>query len=149
MKQFPVLIAMVVLYHNRHFLMQLRDDNEDIIYPGQWGLFGGHLESGEVPLLGAIREVKEEINYTLEKPTLFRCYEDSKASRYIFFAPLETSLSSLELNEGQDLGLVPYSSVSVGRHYSDKVREERTLGNIHRRILLDFTVFAEKNLSNF
>ena len=149
MKETPISVAMAVLYQERHFLMQLRDDIEGILYPGKWGLFGGHLEIGETPLTGLIREVKEEINYAIDKPSLFKCYADSKVSRYIFFAPLKVSLTALELHEGWDLDLVPLSSIRLGRHYSQKAGEKKALGGIHRRILLDFTVFAEKHLLDF
>lgn len=149
MNKTPTSVAMAVLYQDRHFLMQLRDDIEGILYPGKWGLFGGHLEPGETPEVGLIREVKEEINHTLQEATLFKCYADSNASRYIFFAPLKVDLTALELHEGWDLDLVPLSSIRLGRHYSQKAGEERDLGGIHRRILLDFTIFAEKNLSDF
>lgn len=141
----PVLVTMAVLYQKQHFLMQLRDDKEEILYPGKWGLFGGHIESGETPQAGLIREVKEEINYLVAKPIFFRAYSDRKYQRDIFFAPLEVSLESLELNEGQDLDLVSLEDVSLGYHYSHKIREKRELGAIHRRILLDFAIFAQQN----
>jgi 8-oxo-dGTP diphosphatase len=141
----PILVTMAVLYQDRHFLMQLRDDKKSILYPGRWGLFGGHLESGETPQVGLIREIQEEINYLVKNPTLFRCYSDRKTERYIFFAPLEVSLESLELNEGQDLDLVPLDNIRLGYHYSRKIKEQRALGAIHRRILLDFATFALKN----
>ncbi|VEP16120.1 ADP-ribose pyrophosphatase [Hyella patelloides LEGE 07179] len=149
MKLIPIPVAMAVLYHNQHFLMQLRDDKEGILYPGQWGLFGGHLELEEAPEAGLIREVKEEINYLVTEPTLFRCYNDTKVTRHIFFAPLTVSVDSLELNEGWDLDLVPLNSIQLGRHYSHQAKEERYLGAIHRRILLDFAVFAHNNLLSF
>ena len=149
MKKTSISVAMAILYQDRHFLMQLRDDIEGILYPGKWGLFGGHLEPGETPEAGLIREVKEEINYTLDRATLFKCYADSNVSRYIFFAPLKVSLTALELHEGWDLDLVPLSSIRLGRHYSQKAGKERDLGAIHRRMLLDFAIFAEKNVSDF
>lgn len=141
----PVLVTMAVLYQKQHFLMQLRDDKEEILYPGKWGLFGGHIESGETPQAGLIREVKEEINYLVAKPIFFRAYSDRKYQRDIFFAPLEVSLESLELNEGQDLDLVSLNDVRLGYHYSSKIKEKRELGTIHRRILLDFAIFARQN----
>jgi 8-oxo-dGTP diphosphatase len=147
MQQAPVLVTMAVLYQkNQHFLMQLRDDKEQILYPGKWGLFGGHLESGETPEEGMIREVREEINYLMAKPKLFRGYSDRYYSRYIFFAPLSVSLDSLELNEGQDLALVPLENIRIGSYYSTRIKEKRELGEMHRQILLDFVTFAQNNL---
>ena len=145
MKQVPIFAAMIVLRRDRRFLMQLRDDKEGIVYPGQWGLFGGHLESGELPQEGLIREIKEELNYVVQKPTFFRCYKSISATRYIFYADLDVEIKSLELNEGKDLDLVPLSNIRLGRHYSPKVQEERHLGSIHQQILLDFAIFTELN----
>lgn len=150
MRQTSISVAMAILYQNQHFLMQLRDDKPgQIIYSGKWGLFGGHLESAELPKAGVIREIQEEINYDLKEPDFFRCYEDSKVNRYIFYAPLKIDIKSLELNEGQDLALVPLSDIRLGYHYSDKIAEKRYLGAIHQQILLDFAVFALNNLSEF
>ncbi len=145
----PPLVSMAILYQNQNFLMQLRDDYEHIICPGQWGLFGGHLEQEETPQSGLVREVIEEINYFINKPTFFKSYNDDKAQRYIYFAALDQSLSKLELNEGQDLDLVSIQSIREGQHYSSKIRQTRKLGAIHRQILLDFFEFANNNLSGF
>ena len=149
MKQTPISVAMAILYQNRHFLMQLRDDKDYIPYSGQWGLFGGHLETGESPSTGLIREIKEEINYFIAEPIFFRCYKDNKAYRHIFFASLDINIKSLKLNEGWDLDLVSLSSVRLGRHYSHEAGEERFIGDIHRRILLDFDIFARNNILTF
>ena len=130
--------AMAILYQNSKFLMQLRDDIEGILYPGQWGFFGGHLEAGEDPEVGVKRELIEEINYVIEKPKFYKCYADHRAERYIFYGFLTVTIDKLELNEGWDLDLVPIENIQRGFHYSDKPKTERPLGDIHRQILLDF-----------
>nr|WP_228383162.1 hypothetical protein [Synechococcus elongatus] len=40
-------VALAVVTQGRQYLLQLRDDLDWILYPGQWGLFGGHIEPGE------------------------------------------------------------------------------------------------------
>ena len=149
MTKVPVPVSMAVLYQQQSFLMQLRDDKDNILYPGKWGLFGGHLEPEELPQAGLIREVKEEINYSLKEPILFRSYCDSRVARYIYFAPLEVGLADLELNEGQDFALVPLSNVRLGYYYSNKLAKNRYLGDIHRQILLDFANYAQAHLVDF
>ncbi|MDJ0535407.1 MAG: NUDIX hydrolase [Xenococcaceae cyanobacterium MO_207.B15] len=131
-------VSMAILYREGKFLMQLRDDVPGILYPGHWGLFGGHLESDETPEDGLVREVQEEINYLVSQPQKFRCYADNRAVRYIFYAPLTVETQSLQQMEGWDLDLVPPQDIIKGTYYSDKAKEERPLGDIHQRILLDF-----------
>ncbi len=134
----PPVVAMAILYREGKFLMQLRDDIPGILYPGLWGLFGGHLESDETPETGLVREVGEEINYLVPQPKKFRCYADNRAIRYIFHSPLTVEVDDLEQMEGSDLGLVSPKDIVRGICYSDKVQESRPLGDIHRQILLDF-----------
>ena len=132
------LVAIAILYRENKFLMQLRDDIEGILYPGSWGFFGGHIEVGETPESALKRELVEEINYVVEKPKFFNFYTDSRAKRYIFYAPLTVTIDKLELNEGWDLDLVPVENIQRGFHYSDKPKMEKPLGALHRQILLDF-----------
>lgn len=134
----PISAAMAILYREGKFLMQLRDNIPSIVYPGVWGLFGGHLESGEEPKAALKRELIEEINYVAENLVEFRCYQDSKAIRHIFYAPLLVDLDALELNEGWDLDLVSPEDIYRDRCYSKRAKEERALGSIHRQMLLDF-----------
>ncbi len=141
-------VAMALLYHQNCFLMQLRDDKPSILYPGHWGLFGGHLEAQETPQQGLIREVHEEIEYDLQQPQYFHCYSDREAARHIFYAPLTVEISALVQNEGQDLALVPIKSIQQGEFYSAKIEQTRKLGTIHRQILLDFVAFARSNQLN-
>ena len=141
----PVQVAMAILYQDEKFLMQLRDDIPGILYPGCWGLFGGHLEPGETPEAGLKREVEEEINYTLISPLKLGCYNDEKVIRHIYYAPLKIPVEALTLNEGWDLDLVSLQDIYRGSCYARKARQERPLGDIHQHILLDFV--AQKKSS--
>ncbi len=132
------VVAMAILYREGKFLMQLRDDIPGILYPGLWGLFGGHLELNETPEMGLVREVEEEINYLVCQPKKFRYYADNRAMRYIFHSPLTVEVEALEQMEGWDMGLVSPEEIARGVCYSDKAQELRPLGDIHRQILLDF-----------
>ena len=132
------VVAMAILYREGKFLMQLRDDIPGILYPGLWGLFGGHLELDETPEAGLVREVQEEINYLVLQPQKFRCYADNRAMRYIFHSPLTVEVEALEQMEGWDMGLVSPEQIAKGVCYSNKAQESRPLGDIHRQILLDF-----------
>ena len=134
----PVPVAMAIIHYEDKYLMQLRDDIPGILYPGVWGLFGGHLDPGEEPETGLKRELVEEINYHVEKLTEFRCYGDSKVIRYMYSCPLLIPVEQLELNEGWDLKLLTPKEIEADCAYSDKAQQKRSLGDIHRRIMLDF-----------
>jgi 8-oxo-dGTP pyrophosphatase MutT (NUDIX family) len=138
MNEQPRIVALGILEQNDQCLLQLRDDLPQILYPGHWGLFGGHLEPGETPEVGFRREIQEEIGYEVRNCTPFRCYSDAEAVRYIFYTPLTIPLTSLILNEGQDLALADRSTIASGYCYSAKIGQVRPLGEIHQRILLDF-----------
>jgi 8-oxo-dGTP diphosphatase len=47
------------------FLLQQRDDIPGILHPGTVGFFGGHREDGESYLECVVREIKEEIGYSV------------------------------------------------------------------------------------
>jgi 8-oxo-dGTP diphosphatase len=133
-----IIVALAILEQDGRFLMQLRDDIPTILYPGVWGLFGGHLERGEDPEIGLKREVKEEINYEVPSLTKFRRYNDENLSRYLYHVPLTVGLEQLVQMEGQDLALLSQAAIRQGEYYSEKIKQTRPLGKIHRQILLDF-----------
>jgi 8-oxo-dGTP diphosphatase len=134
----PVAVSLAILYQQGKFLMQLRDDIAGILYPGHWGLFGGHLEQGESPEEGLLRELMEEIGYDVEQPVKFRCYPDARVIRHVYHAPLTISIDRLNLQEGWDVGLVTPEEVARGSCYSQKADLVKPLGGIHRQILWDF-----------
>ena len=131
-------VALAILYREGQFLLQLRDDIPHIPYPGQWALFGGHLEAGETPIVALQRELQEEIHYFVREPLLFGIYCGDRAIRYIYHAPLTVPLDELVLAEGWDFALVSVDAIREGSYYSAKAGAVRPLGTIHRQILLDF-----------
>lgn len=54
-------VTSIILIVRGGVLMQLRDFNTPI-FPGHWGFFGGGLFLREKPILGALRELEEELN---------------------------------------------------------------------------------------
>jgi len=134
-----VTVAVAILHQGDRVLMQLRDDIPGIPYPGQWGFFGGHLEAGEDPIAGLIRELQEEIAYQPTEPiALFGQYPDDRAMRYVFQTPLTVPIDRLVLGEGWDLKLVSAAEIEAGEAWSEIAQQMRPLGQIHRQILLDF-----------
>lgn len=130
--------AIAILYRDNKYLMQLRDNKPNIIAPGCWGLFGGHLEPGETPDIAIKREIMEEIGYELPTLQEFGCYSDEKVIRHVFQAPLLVELNQLVLNEGWDMGLLTPEDIRRGACYSEIAGEVRPLGITHQKIMLDF-----------
>ena len=134
-----VRVAIAILYQNDKFLMQLRDDIPNIVYPGHWGLFGGHLEPGEIPDVAVKRELLEEISYTPPNLLEFGCYPDEKAIRHVYYAPLTVELNQLVLVEGWDMDLLTTDNIKQGSYYSQKAKGIYPLVPTAKKILLDFT----------
>ena len=130
--------AIAILYQDNKFLMQLRDNIPNILYPGYWALFGGHIESGENPDVAVKREILEEIGYTLLEFSFFGCYADEIGIRHVFHAPLLVEFDQLVLNEGWDMALLTPEDIRQGSCYSAVAGEVRPLGTRPQRILLDF-----------
>jgi 8-oxo-dGTP pyrophosphatase MutT (NUDIX family) len=134
----PVQVAIAILYRQNQYLMQLRDDVPGIVYPGCWGLFGGHIEPGEPPEIAVRRELAEEISFVAGSLFEFARYRDHRAVRHVFHGPLTIPPNELTLKEGWDLALLTPSAIRAGQHYSAQAQQTRLLGEIHQKILLDF-----------
>ena len=132
------LVALAILQQGNQFLMQLRDDDPRILYPGHWGFFCGHIEPGESADHAVKRELIEELGYCPRTLELFICQEERTITRYIYHGYLEASLSELILGEGIDLALLNSSDIERGHHFSEKLNQARPLGQPHRAILLQF-----------
>ena len=131
-------VAVAILYRENKFLMQLRDNIPNIMAPGCWALFGGHIEPGETPEIAVQREVMEEIGYELTAFSQFGIYSDQKAVRYVFQAPLLVPLDQLVLSEGWDLDLLTAEDIQQGEYFSQKAGEIRPLATLPQKIMLDF-----------
>ncbi|MBX2862935.1 MAG: NUDIX domain-containing protein [Leptolyngbyaceae cyanobacterium MAG.088] len=133
-----VAVAIAIIQQNDTFLMQLRDDLPNILFPGHWGFFGGHLDPGETADQAIRRELDEEIGHIPEEIHLFERTEDERVIRYFYQAELRVPITALELNEGQDIGLCDIADIQRGYKYSSKLQEDRPLGSPHQQALLTF-----------
>lgn len=82
-------------------LVNLRDDDPHIIFPNQWSLIGGHVEDGESPEEGLVREVEEEIGYRLDEHHPLATFFDGADVRHLYLVPIEVPIDDLVLGEGQ------------------------------------------------
>jgi len=131
-------VAIAILHQNDRYLMQLRDDIPGIFYPGQWALFGGHIELGESADAAIQRELFEEIGHAPPGLTKFRCYKDNHVIRHVYQGELSVNLDKLVFNEGWDMDLLSYGDIQRGDRYSQQAQQVRPLGTPHQQILLDF-----------
>lgn len=133
-----VHVAIAILYSSNQFLMQLRDNIPSIVYPGHWGLFGGHLEADETPDVAVKRELLEEIGYVPPMLSQFGCYWDARVVRHVYHAPLTVDVNQLVLEEGWDMDLLTPEQIQRGRSYSVKANQIHPLAPAAQKILLDF-----------
>ena len=119
-------VALAMLQREGLWLLQLRDDIDSIIYPGYWGLFGGHLDPGETASEAVVRELQEEINWSPTVP-LEPWFSDDSGNRvaHVFRGPLSVPLNQLQLKEGQEMKLVTLSELVSDVIWSERQKELR------------------------
>lgn len=61
--------AWVILHTKDKMLLGKRSPT--VNNPNSWNFFGGHVDSGETPLVAAVRELKEETSYSIS-PSLLK-----------------------------------------------------------------------------
>jgi len=128
-------IAVAVLERDGNWLLQLRDDIEGIVFPGTWGLFGGHLDPGETPEQGLRRELLEEIGWEAGALQPWFVHRDPHRLLHVFRGPLSVPTQQLRLMEGQDLTLAAPLSLRSGQAWSDNLAEFRPLAPSLQRAL--------------
>ncbi|MGV8162122.1 MAG: NUDIX domain-containing protein [Candidatus Nanoarchaeia archaeon] len=91
-------------------LLQLRSKNQS--NAGSWALFGGHIDGLETPKEALIREIKEEINYSLTDYKLIKeTMVENFGKVYWFHGVIDANLSELTLNEGDDFNFFTYDEI--------------------------------------
>lgn len=103
-------VASIIKYNDK-FLLQLRDNKNNIFFPNMWGLFGGAIEDNETYLYGLKREINEELNINIKKKKITfvtnitfevkkKCIE-----RYIYYFEInQNQYDKLKISEGQKIG---------------------------------------------
>ena len=125
-------VATILPYSGEKVLLQLRDFNPRIVYPGCWGFFGGTVEFGETPFQSARRELYEEIGhipkemYALSKDSVSASNE---VMMYSFYAPLEIRPTEIILREGMDFGFFTLREILSKQLYSNEIKKEFPLVN--------------------
>ena len=107
-----VCVAAVVSTRDNRILLQKRDDNVRIEFPGYWSLVAGRPIGDEAPRFAIARELGEEIALRCHGQVEFSpieylgCHYRSELDRieYVFHVTVLSNPSSLEIREGKGLG---------------------------------------------
>ncbi|MCK6382086.1 MAG: NUDIX domain-containing protein [Leptospiraceae bacterium] len=113
-------VVLTILLKDNKYVLQLRSNKVGIPHPGIWGLFGGQLESGEKPITGIVREIKEELNVQIpdEKFKVFTSFSEyhdfykEEIHYHIFSADFTDFWGKHELLEGQGVDCFTFSELS-------------------------------------
>ena len=105
------------------YLMQLRDHNPKITFPGFFCFFGGELEPGEEPKAGLRRELREELDLEVEAGDISyfsqfvfdAIYTDGGIrQRYYFEISIDPGvIDTLVLHEGADMKLMTADDIAA------------------------------------
>ena len=98
-------VSAILINRRGQVLLQQRDDNPAIRYPGHWSLFGGTIEEGESAATAVAREVQEEIDFEMKNFGLFREFVQNNKREFAFVGELSAELNELTLSEGQGMNL--------------------------------------------
>jgi 8-oxo-dGTP diphosphatase len=96
-------VSAILVNRDGQVLLQQRDNNPAIRYPGHWSLFGGTIEDDESPADAVAREVKEEIDFEMRNFGLFREFVQNNKREFAFAGELSAQLGELTLSEGQGM----------------------------------------------
>jgi 8-oxo-dGTP diphosphatase len=131
-------VAAIIFMSGPRYLLQHREDRNDISYPNWWSVFGGAREHGESAEAALRRELMEELEFSVGecKPFLgctFDLWFAVRRIRKIFFSVemTEAEARGLVLHEGQGMAwlrfeeileravqIVPYDLGVIALHYS-------------------------------
>ena len=101
-----VISSAMLVNADGDILVNLRDDDPRIIFPNQWSLIGGHVEEGEEPEEGLVREVEEEIGFQVSEFHPLATFFDGADVRHLYLVPIDASIDELVLGEGQAIRFI-------------------------------------------
>tara|TARA_Y100001970_G_C14161915_1_gene819056 strand:+ start:886 stop:1329 length:444 start_codon:yes stop_codon:yes gene_type:complete len=133
-----------IIFYKGKYLIQKRDNKKNIFFPNFWGVFGGGLKKNEDAKKAILRELKEELNLTFEKPIKKLSLKVSSKNfkpvrhRIFFICHLKTLPKKIKIYEGKDFALLPFYKIkklnfipwdfsAISYHYYDVVKNLQIL----------------------
>jgi 8-oxo-dGTP pyrophosphatase MutT (NUDIX family) len=111
-------VTAIIFLPGRRYLLQHRENRNDVSYPNWWGLFGGAREPGESADVALRRELTEELEFPARVCTPFLgCTFDlrfeNRRTRKIWFnvEMTEEEFRRLTLREGQGMADLPFEEI--------------------------------------
>ena len=95
--------SIIFVNDQKQILLFLRDDKPGLPYRNMWDIPGGHVEDGETPEQCIVREMKEEMDLTLNSFELFSVMEFDDRIEYTFWKKANFDIEKIKLHEGQQL----------------------------------------------
>jgi 8-oxo-dGTP diphosphatase len=95
--------SIIFVNDKRQILLFLRDDKPGLPYRNMWDIPGGHVEDAETPEQCIVREMKEEMDLTLNQFELFSVKEFADRIEYTFWKKANLDIGKISLHEGQQL----------------------------------------------
>ncbi|MBI2004031.1 NUDIX domain-containing protein [Candidatus Pacearchaeota archaeon] len=103
MEKYKKSVIAILVNSKKQILLHLRDDKPGILAPGCWAFIGGSVEDGESELEGIKREVKEEINYSINNFQYLDKFHLRKddLNVLVYIGRLDVPEEEIKLTEGQ------------------------------------------------
>lgn len=107
------IVSALFATEDGRYLLQLRDDFAGLPLRGHWALFGGAVEPGESAEAALLREIEEELSFSIPGYELFSdaLYALPRTTgrviqKSVFFVPItEADVTGMTLREGADKAL--------------------------------------------
>jgi len=117
-------VGAILVTPDEKVLMQLRDADVPIWFPGRWGLFGGAIDEGETPEAALARELSEEIALEDFEAAYFtqvafdvRPWSGGIRGRFVYIVAITEEIARYardNLAEGADCALIPLGEMLDG-----------------------------------
>ena len=95
--------SIIFVNDKRQILLFLSDNKSGLPYQNMWDIPGGHVENGERPEQCIVREMKEEMDLTLNSFELLSVMEFDDRIEYTFWKKANFDIEKINLHEGQQL----------------------------------------------